>query len=42
MRNPNAHQNYTIEKDEAVRKLMVTSDLMYMLDNALAIKLENN
>lgn len=34
MRNPNAHKNNKIEKDVAVRKLMLCSDLMYMLDQA--------
>lgn len=42
MRNPNAHQNSTMGKDDAVRKLMIASDLMYMLDKALAVKIENN
>ena len=38
MRNPNAHQNSTMGKDDAVRKLMIASDLMYMLDKAIAMK----
>lgn len=35
IRNPNAHGNTKIEKDDAVRELMIASDLMYMLDKAL-------
>lgn len=35
IRNPNAHRNTKIEKDDAVRKLMIASDLMCMLDKAL-------
>lgn len=31
VRNPNAHKNLKMEKDDAVRKLMLASDLMYML-----------
>lgn len=38
MRNPNAHQNSAMEKDDAARKLMLVSDLMYMLDKAIAMK----
>jgi len=33
--NPNAHKNTKIDKCDAVRKLMIASDLMYMLDKAL-------
>lgn len=35
IRNPNAHKNTKIEKDDAVRKLMIVSDLMYMIDKTL-------
>lgn len=35
IRNPNAHKNTKIEKGDAVRKLMIASDLMYALDKAL-------
>lgn len=35
IRNPNAHKNNKIEKGDAVRKLMITSDLMCMLDKTL-------
>lgn len=35
MRNPNAHQNNIIEKSEAVQKLMIASNLIKMLDDAL-------
>ncbi len=35
IRNPNAHKNTEIEKGDAVRKLMIASDLMYMLDKTL-------
>lgn len=31
VRNPNAHKNLKMEKDDAVRKLMLASDLMHML-----------
>ena len=34
-RNPHAHRNIDISKTEAIRKLMIASDLMYMLDQAL-------
>ena len=32
IRNPKAHENMTISKDDAVRKLMFASMLMYKLD----------
>lgn len=35
IRNPNAHKNNKIEKGDAVRKLMIASDLMCMLDKTL-------
>lgn len=35
IRNPNAHKNNEIEKGDTVRKLMIASDLMYMLDKTL-------
>lgn len=35
IRNPNAHKNTKIEKDDAVRKLMIVSDLMYRIDKTL-------
>lgn len=35
MRNPNAHQNNIIGKTEAVQKLMIASNLIKMLDDAL-------
>lgn len=38
MRNPHAHQNSEMKKSEAARKLMIASDLMYMLDKAIAMK----
>lgn len=34
IRNPKAHENMTISKDDAVRKLMFASMLMYKLDAA--------
>jgi len=36
IRNPNAHENMEIKKDDAVRKLMLTSLLMYKVDEAVA------
>lgn len=35
MRNPNAHSNTRMEKADAARKIMIASDLMFMLDIAL-------
>jgi len=32
IRNPKAHENMTISKEDAVRKLMFASMLMYKLD----------
>ena len=34
IRNPKAHENMTISKDDAIRKLMFASMLMYKLDAA--------
>ncbi|MFI3168661.1 MAG: TIGR02391 family protein [Faecalibacterium sp.] len=34
-RNPNAHKNNKLEKEDAMRKLMLASDLMYKLEEAL-------
>lgn len=34
IRNPKAHENMTISRDDAVRKLMFASMLMYKLDSA--------
>ena len=34
IRNPNAHENITISKDDAIRKLMFASVLMYKLEAA--------
>ncbi len=38
MRNPNAHKNNAITEEDAARKLMIASDMMYMLDKALKNK----
>lgn len=35
IRNPNAHSNIKMEKADAARKIMIASDLMFMLDIAL-------
>lgn len=32
IRNPNAHENLPIKRDDAIRKLMMASDLMYRID----------
>ena len=37
IRNPKAHENMTISKDDAIRKLYFASMLMYKLDNAIAV-----
>ena len=37
IRNPKAHANMTISKDDAIRKLCFASMLMYKLDNAIAV-----
>ncbi len=37
IRNPKAHENMTISKDDAVRKLYFASMLMYKLENAIAV-----
>jgi len=34
IRNPKAHENITISKDDAIRKLMLASMLMYKLEAA--------
>lgn len=34
IRNPKAHENMTISREDAVRKLMFASMLMYKLDSA--------
>ena len=36
IRNPKAHNNQTISKADAIRKLHFASMLMYKLDNELA------
>ena len=36
IRNPKAHENMTISKDDALRKLYFASMLMYKLENAIA------
>ena len=36
IRNPKAHENMTISKDDAIRKLYFASMLMYKLENAIA------
>lgn len=36
IRNPKAHENMTISKDDAIRKLYFASMLMYKLDNSIA------
>ncbi len=38
IRNPKAHANITITKENALRKLMIASDLMYKIDEALEYK----
>ena len=35
IRNPKAHNNQVISKDDAIRKLHFASMLMYKLDNAI-------
>jgi|GEM_PF-562719 len=35
IRNPNAHANLQIDEDDAMRKLMFASDLMYKIDEAI-------
>ena len=35
IRNPKAHANITITKDNALRKLLLASDLMYKIDEAV-------
>lgn len=37
IRNPKAHENMTISKDDAIRKLYFASMLMYKLENAIAV-----
>ena len=37
IRNPKAHENMTISKDDALRKLYFASMLMYKLENAIAV-----
>lgn len=38
IRNPKAHENMTISKDDAMRKLYFASMLMYKLENSIAAK----
>ena len=38
IRNPNAHSNISMGKADAARKIIIASDLMYMLDIALKNK----
>ena len=38
IRNPKAHENMTINKDDAMRKLYFASMLMYKLENSIAVK----
>ena len=38
IRNPKAHENMTINKDDATRKLYFASMLMYKLENSIAVK----
>ena len=38
IRNPKAHENMTISKDDAMRKLYFASMLMYKLENSIAVK----
>ena len=42
MRNPNAHSNNIMEKADAARKIMIASDLMFMLDIALKNDIYNS
>ncbi len=42
MRNPNAHSNTRMEKADAARKIMIASDLMFMLDIALKNNIYNS
>lgn len=42
MRNPNAHSNTRMEKADAARKIMIASDLMFMLDIALKNDIYNS
>lgn len=35
LRNPKAHANITITKDDAMRRLMFASMLMYKIDEAI-------
>ena len=35
IRNPNAHENTKIYRDDAIRKLMFASLLMYKIDDAV-------
>ena len=37
IRNPKAHENMTISKDDAIRKLYFASMLMYKLEDAIAV-----
>lgn len=37
IRNPKVHENMTISKDDAIRKLYLASMLMYKLDNAIIV-----
>lgn len=36
LRNPKAHANFEIEKDDAMRRLMFASLLMYKIDEAVS------
>ena len=38
IRNPKAHENMTISKDDAMRKLYFASMLMYKLENSIVVK----
>ena len=38
IRNPKAHENMTISKDDAIRKLYFASMLMYKLENSITVK----
>ena len=38
IRNPKAHENMTINKDDAMRKLYFASMLMYKLENSIVVK----
>lgn len=42
MRNPNAHSNTRMGKADAARKIMIASDLMFMLDIALKNDIYNS